>query len=48
MYTAGGDGRERDHLEARGGVRRKIFKWICNKWDRDMDWIGLAHDMVVL
>ena len=40
--------RERDHLEDPGLVGRKILKWICGKWERDRDWIGLVHDMLVL
>jgi len=50
MYTGfcWGDVRERDHLEDPGIVGRKILKLICSKWDRDMDWIGLTHDMLVL
>jgi hypothetical protein len=34
--VAGGDVRERAHLEDPGIVGRKILKWICSKWDRDM------------
>jgi hypothetical protein len=34
--------RDRDHLGDLGFDRRIILKWILNKWDRGMDWIGLA------
>ena len=48
MYTGiwWGNLRERDHLEAAGVDRRKIFRWIFIKWDDlGMDWSGLAQDM---
>ena len=50
MYTGfcWGGVKERDHLDDLGVVGRKILKWICSKWDRDVGWIGLAHDMLVL
>jgi hypothetical protein len=35
---------EKDHLEELRVNGRTILKWICNKWDGDMDWIVLDYD----
>jgi hypothetical protein len=39
-----GDLREADHLEGPGVGRRIILKRILKKWDRNINWIDLAHD----
>jgi len=33
-----------EHLEDPGVDRRIILRWIFRKWDRNMNWIGLAQD----
>ena len=43
-WWGGGDLRERDNMEDLGADARIILKWISNKWDGDMYWIGLAQD----
>jgi hypothetical protein len=36
--------RKRGHLEDLGKDGSIMLKWIFKKWDRGMDWIGLAQD----
>ena len=46
MYTGfcWGNLSESDNVEDPGLGRKIILSWICRKWDRVVDWIGLVQD----
>ena len=42
--TSVGKPEGRNQLEDSGVRWRIVLKWICEKWDGDMDWIDLAQN----